>query len=459
MRNDLDLPLVVDRNHSDGVRKQIVTQLKSAILDGLLHPNDPLPSSRILAARVGVSRATVTACYQELEGEGWLHSEQGSGTFVSDIHLAVPSPGETPLAAGAPSPSLDLRPGDVDPRLIREPMWRRAWRVVTPSLAPAETAGLVSLRSHLASYLGSSRGLLCRPEEIIICSGTTEALLVLVLAFSWIGKAVAVEDPGFPPFRRLFERLGVRMVALNMLRPESVVAEITSLSPQVAAVCVTPSHQYPLGYRMSLQSREQLLEWSRRTGSILVEDDYDGEFRYDVPPLSSLAGLDPDAPTIYIGTVSKVLDPGVRIAYLRVPPVLLPSALEARESLGPSVSTPAQQALVEFLRSGELARHVARVRRVYADRRRTALRELQAIPAIRSIHGIDAGLHVVINFAAGIRTSDIVQRAAARGLLLADMDEFRFVPDPTSPALVVGYGAHTAAELRRAVELLAGCFD
>lgn len=459
MRTDLNLPLAIDRDSPDGIRTQIVGQLRSAIRDGLLRPQDPLPSSRVLAARLGVARATVTACYEQLEGEGWLHSEQGSGTFVTDAHQEAALSKDAAPVADEPPGTLSLRPGDIDPRLVDATMWRRAWRSVTPSSAPAEPAGLASLRTELAGYLGSSRGLLCRPEEIVVCSGTNEALLLLAFAFGWIGDTVAVEDPGYLPLRALLEKVGVTPVAVDMARPDEVPDDLAALSPKPAAVCLTPSHQYPLGHRMSVPTRERLLEWARSSGTVLVEDDYDGEFRYDVPPLSSLAGLDPAAPTVYLGTLSKVLDPGLRLAYLRVPPALLPAVLDARTRLGSSVSTPSQQVLVELLRSGELARHIARVRRTYADRRRAALRALEAIPAIRAVHGIEAGLHVVVDLAPGISAADVVDRAAARGLLLADLDEFRFVPDPQHPALVVGYGTHAPAELRRAIGVLADCLD
>lgn len=462
MRSDLNLPLTVDRADGATVREQVTRQLREAISGGVLGEGEVLPSSRVLASRLGIARSTVCACYQELEGEGWIHSAQGAGTYVADrVAQAATTPRATDavsVPAAHPLPErLDLRPGDTDPALVEPAGWRRAWRDVTPSAAPPPAAGLPELRSRLAGYLGSSRGLRCEADEIVVCSGTIEALLLVGLALGWSGGTVAVEDPGYPPVRRLLARLRATCEPVDATRPTALPDVLAALSRPPVAVYLTPSHQYPLGHRIPLEARHRLLAWSRATGAVLVEDDYDGEFRYDVPPLSSLAGLDPTAGTIYLGTMSKVLDPGLRLAYLRVPRHLLDDILAARDDLGPCVAAPAQQAVATLLRTGELARHIARVRRVYADRRRVLLQALLTVPGVLDVRGLEAGLHVVAELAQGLSAAAVVDEARSLGVHVADMDEFRTVADPTSPAIVLSYGTSSPQELRRAVDTIARC--
>ena len=321
----------------------MTSQLRRAITDGLLRAGDPLPSTRVLAQRLGIARSTVVACYLELEGEGWVSSSHGAGTFVTDMLTARPF--RQPARPGRRRwpDALELRPGDLDPCLVPMPEWRRAWRGVAPAGVPAPAAGTDELRADLAGYLASSRGLRCRPEEIVVCAGTAEALLVLALGLGWAGRTVAVEDPGYPPVRRLLAKLGTTVTPLDVTEPAAVPRRLTELNPKTAAVYLTPSHQYPLGHRMTVEDRHAVLTWSQASGAVLIEDDYDGEFRFDISPVSSMAGMRPDARVAYIGTMSKVLDPGLRLTYLRVPPALLPDVLDARESLTSTVSIQVQQ--------------------------------------------------------------------------------------------------------------------
>ena len=459
MRTDLDIPLEIDRSSAEPVGRQVASQLRHAIADGLLRSGDPLPSTRVLAQRLGIARSTVVACYLELEGEGWVNSSHGAGTFVTD-RLTASLSARLPAPAGAAGPgALELRPGDLDPGLVPMSEWRRAWRGVAPAGVPAPAAGSDELRTDLAGYLASSRGLRCRPEEIVVCAGTAEALLVLALGLHWAGRTVAVEDPGYPPVRRLLAKLGTTVAPLDVTEPAAVPRRLTELTPDTAAVYLTPSHQYPLGHRMTVEDRHAVLTWSAATGAVLIEDDYDGEFRFDIPPVSSMAGLRPDARVAYLGTMSKVLDPGLRLAYLRVPPALMPDVLDARESLASTVSVQVQQAVSQFIRSGELARHIARMRRVYADRRRVLLGALATVPCVTNIAGLEAGLHALVDLDPALPASAIVRAAAARGLRIADLDEFRARPDPARPAILISYSSGEPAGLRRAGDILKECVE
>lgn len=461
MRTDLDIPLDIDRTSAEPVGRQVASQLRQAIADGLLRAGDPLPSTRVLAQRLGIARSTVVACYLELEGEGLVSSSHGAGTFVTGVltaSLSASQPASLPAPAGAAGrDALELRPGDLDPCLVPMSEWRRAWRGVAPAGVPAPAAGTDELRADLAGYLASSRGLRCRPEEIVVCAGTAESLLVLALGLRWAGRTVAVEDPGYPPVRRLLAKLGTTVAPLDVTEPAAVPRRLAELDPQTAAVYLTPSHQYPLGHRMTVEDRHAVLAWAQASGAVLIEDDYDGEFRFDIPPVSSLAGMRPDARVAYLGTMSKVLDPGLRLAYLRVPPALIPEVLDARESLASTVSIQVQQAVSQFIRSGELARHIARMRRVYADRRRVLLGVLATVPGVTNIAGLEAGLHALVELDPALPASAIAAAAAARGLRIADLDEFRARPDPAHPAILISYSSGEPSGLRRAGDILREC--
>lgn len=467
MRADLDIPIHIDRSSAEPVGRQVTVQLRQAMADGMLRAGDPLPSTRLLARRLGVARSTVVACYLELEGEGWVTSSHGAGTYVADAIPAGSAPSARapadrdaiaePLPAVTADGALELRPGDLDPRLVSTAEWRRSWQGTVPAGVPAPPAGTAELRADLAGYLASSRGLRCRPEEIIVCAGTQEALLVLALGLRWARRAVAVEDPGYPPVRRLLTALGSAVVPLDVSEAGHAPARLAALDPAPAAVYLTPSHQYPLGHRMTTQDRDTVLDWSDATGAVLIEDDYDSEFRFDVAPVPSMAGMRPDSRVAYLGTMSKVLDPGLRVAYARVPPVLLPAALEARETVGTTVPTPVQQAVSRFIRSGELSRHIARMRRVYAERRRVLRGVLADVPGIVRIGGLEAGLHALVELDPRLRAADIVAAAAAHGLSVADLDEFRTCPDLTRPGLLISYSSGEPAGLRRAGQILSEC--
>jgi GntR family transcriptional regulator/MocR family aminotransferase len=280
-------------------------------------------------------------------------------------------------------------------------------------------------------------------------------LVVLATAFDWHGSVLAVEDPGYPAVRAALTRVGVRWVPIDSRVPEEFVSQLAGLSEPVAAAYVTPSHQYPLGHRLDPGSRRDLLDWASRTSSMIIEDDYDGEFRFGVPPLPSFAGMDPRANVIYMGTMSKVLDPGLRLTYLRVPRHLSGPVAEARSDLGSTVAAPVQQFVTDLLVSGELTRHIARVRRIYADRRRILLEALKCVPAVQDVRGMDAGLHVVAVLRPDRHAAAIRGAARERGVLIADLDEYRATPDSSSPAIVLGYGKSTSSQIRTAIRTLA----
>lgn len=456
--DDIDLPVQIDRDDPTPARTQLLGQLKRVIVDGVLRPGAPIPSSRALARSLGLARSTVLACYLELEGEGYIEAIHGAGTFVAErgtqkAALEVPSSqGGSPTAVDV----IDLRPGDLDPALVSGTMWRTMWRAGMPVSAPPPAAGMADLRHALAAYLGSSRGLACLPEEIVLCAGAAEAIVLLAHALEWRSAGpVAVEDPGYPAIREAISMAGVRWTPFDATDGDQYVSAISGLADVPAAVYLTPSHQYPLGHRLSVQARADLLDWSAKSGAVLLEDDYDSEFRFGVPPITSLAGMDPVSSTIYVGTVSKILDPGLRITYLRVPPHLLDRVLLARKAFGPTVSSQAQAGLQLVLTEGILGQHVARVRRAYRDRRRAVVGAAQKLPVETAIRGADAGLHLVIDLPGWVDTTKLARHAERRGVLVATLDEYHVTARPESASLVIGYAKSTPTQIRRAFAQIA----
>lgn len=455
-------PIVLDRSSSTALRVQLVEQIKIAIESGALAPDDPLPSTRSGAEALGIARNTVLASYLELEGDGWVYSIQGSGTFVarrspgSPHSAAIDIPREP--AAADETGSFDMRPGSLDPSLILTDGWRSAWRNISPSPTAPPPCGLASLRSSLAEYLRSARGLACDPSEIIVCAGTSEAITLLGLALQWHGQPVAIEDPGYIAVRQILRRIGATCVPIDVTRPELVPDVLESTRPVPVAIYLTPSHQFPLGHRMEEHDRRQIVEWANRTGSVVIEDDYDGEFRFGVAPLPSMAGIDPHANTVYVGTMSKVLDPALRMAYLRVPPHLKEVVTASRDDMGSTVAGPVQAAVVHLLRTGEFSRHIARVRRIYSDRRKTLLRALSDIPAVVGILGIEAGLHVVCQFESYVDVPSLVSQLSNEGVLVQDLDDLMLSARerrlPGAPAIVMHYGGLTPARIRQAVDIM-----
>ncbi|CAN5801344.1 PLP-dependent aminotransferase family protein [soil metagenome] len=453
----LNVDVTLDRASGVSLRRQILAQLKAAITDGVLAPGDPLPSSRSLAGSLRVSRTTVLACYQELEGDGWTYGSHGAGTFVARRDTVSVAP--TPIVdEDDDQPVYDFRPGAVDPVLVTESGWKNVWRNFDPSDLPAPPCGTRALRAALASYLTSARGLPCSLDEIIVCAGTAEALTVLAVALGWAGRDAAVEDPGYPAIRDVLRRMSVRCVALDVTDPATVPTQLAD-STGLAAVYLTPSHQYPLGHRMGQDERRAVIDWADRSGAVVIEDDYDGEFHFGIAPSTSMAGMRPESNVVYVGTMSKVLDPGLRLAYLRVPPHLVDAVGAARTDIGSTVAAPVQAGVANLLNSGQLSRHIARVRRIYGDRRRAALQALDGLPAVRALTGIDAGLHIVAGLATGINAAKVVSEAAERGVGVLDLDDFRTVPAPQRPALVLGYGRHTPSAIRAGMTLLSECAE
>ncbi|MFF5076641.1 PLP-dependent aminotransferase family protein [Actinoplanes sp. NPDC000266] len=474
-RIGLDLHLRVDREH--GLRSGLERALRDAVRRGQLSPGNRLPSSRVLALELGVSRGTVTQVYEQLAAEGFLTSEPRSGVRVAPRAGAAPGPALSPAPSFRPPvDGFDLRPGLPDLATFPRREWLAATRQVLQS-APhsvfgyGDPTGHGELRQALADYLGRSRGVITTPEHIIVCAGFTHALRVICRALRRQGASVAFEDPALPDYPAMAAESGLRV---NRIAVDGDGLLVGSLDDEVAAV-VTPAHQFPLGVTLSPRRRIQLLAWARRTGALVVEDDYEGEFRYDRQPVGALQGLAPDD-VIYCGTVSKSVAPALRIAWLAAPTRVVPALREALRRDEAHVNVIDQLVLARMIRRGELDRHLRRCRTRYRHRRDLLGRAVAArLPGAR-LSGIAAGLHAVLHLPApsgekapqagekAPRAGEKAPRAggearllgrlSAHGVAVDGLSAFYHRPGDAPLGVVIGYATPPQHEYESAVDAL-----
>jgi len=463
---EVELPIALDRSDDDGrrdLRQQVAEQLRQSIRTGSFAAGQRLPSSRALAAHLGVSRATVVAAVTELEGEGWVESRHGSGTYVAvGIETTQLEPIASQVAvrtdhADRPGRLIDLVPGRPDTSGLVDPAWRRAWRDASSAqVRPVElpAAGLDELRVAIAEHVRRARGLACRPDQVVVTAGAGDAIRLLADAAGVTGGTVAVEEPGYPSARAVLTLAGARLHPVAVDDDGLVVDGLARAPVGTRMLYLTPSHQYPLGGRLPVERRLAVLRWAAEHDVLVLEDDYDGEFRFGATPVPALASLDTGGRVAYIGTLSKVMSQGLRVAYVVVPPGLFDAVLAIREVTGTPVSEVVQRAMGSYIGNGGLRRHVARQRRIYAERRARLVRRLAGLDGVTGVAGLDAGLHAVISLPPGRDAASVVAESARAGVQVVNLDDYRMTPDPSQPGIVLGYGHATAADLDRALDLL-----
>jgi GntR family transcriptional regulator/MocR family aminotransferase len=501
-RVPVDLVLSIDPAQPDPLHRQLYAGLRLAILDRRVKPGARLPSTRTLATALGLARNTVHGAYDQLIAEGYLETRHGSGTYVAsslpDDEVAasaltptagvaaprpclertpspsrgepaarppgtaipsLPSPLATPLSAWgqriatarpapytSPSPRLpiDFRHGRPDTSQFPHDEWRR---LAARQLRQADRedlwygppAGLLSLREAIAEYLGRARGVRCVPDQVIITTGTQQAIDLTARLLVDDGDTVVVEDPCYPSARRVFTMLGASIVDVPVddhgLRTDALPEEPARL------LYTTPSHQYPLGATLPVSRRLELLAWADRQGAIVIEDDYDSEFRHAGRPLEAMQGLDRSGRVVYVGSFSKVLYPTLRLGYLIAPPALVGHAREAKRLLDLQTATAGQEALAELMESGQFEAHLRRMRRLYRTRRAVLLDALaRDLPGLATPGPSEAGLYLHVVLAAGLDETAVAERAAARGVGVYPARPY-FVRPVERPGLVLGYSA------------------
>ena len=466
--HDIDLPLTLDRSAPRSLVLQVADGLRDAVESGLVRPGDPLPSTRTLATRLGVSRGTVVAAFDQLHGEGWLVADEG-GTRVDPRvdPLALSAAGQTVRRRAAqevlsPPPAvqpIDLSPGQPDVSLVVDAAWRSAWReAATRPGTRYDPAGSAPLRSALADHVRVARGTTVTDEEVVVTAGVREGLQLVLLAVAQDrGRSltVAVEDPGYPAMRRVIRALGHRVVAVPV---DEDGLRVDLVPDDVDLALVTPGHQYPLGGAMPVARRLELLAWAREREVLVVEDDYDGELRFTGEPVPALAALDrrhDRRVVVTLGSFAKVLAPGIGVGHAIVPKPLRDTVIRLRSDLGCPVPATVQDAMTHYLASGALRRHTGRMRRRYRARRDEAVAALADLPGVR-VRPMDGGLHVVVELVDldASAERDVVARAREAGVIVAGMTDYwaeagarqDTAADLPRHGLVIGLGSPDLAE-------------
>ncbi|MGW4065559.1 MocR-like pyridoxine biosynthesis transcription factor PdxR [Amycolatopsis sp. NPDC004747] len=420
-----------------GKRAALIAALRDAVRAGRLAPGTRLPPYRSLAADLGLARNTVADAYAELVAEGWLTAVQGSGTRVAERAEPL-KPVRTPKKPpGAPKPVYNLRQGRPDATAFPRTEWlaaaRRALNVAPhDAFGPGDPRGRPELREALAQYLARARGVRTSPDRIVVCSGFAHALRLLFPAV--LRGPLAVESYGLAFHRSIFAAAGVRTIPLALDEHGARVEDL-----DVPAVLLTPAHQFPTGGPLHHDRRAAVVGHVRATGGILLEDDYDGEFRYDRKPVGAVQGLDPEH-VGYVGSVSKSLSPALRLGWLVLPGHLVDRVLAAKGEREAWASVLDQLTLAEFLTSGAYDRHIRRMRRHYRRRRDQLVTALAERAPHVTPTGIAAGLHAVLRLPPGTEKAAL-KAAAWQGLALDGLAAFRH-PDSTMSTmdgLVVGY--------------------
>lgn len=461
-----DLYVAVDPDDDAPLGVQIAASVRSAVLSGALGPGDTLPPTRALAADLGVSRGVVVSAYEQLVGEGFAAGRRGGGTVVAvrpDLRAAR-APADRPPPAPAPAPSVlvDLTPGRPATRGLQDADWRSAWRRAVaeelPGRAP-DPLGLPALREAVAVYLRRVRGVDVAADEVLITAGAGDALALVGLALGGGGRRprVVVEDPSYPTARRVLATTGVVVQPLAVDADGFRAAQLAALDPPPDAVLLTPSHQYPLGGRMPVQERVDVLRWAADRQVVVLEDDYDSEFRHRRRPLPAMASLPSTADVVLIGSWSTTLTPWLRCGWMAVRGPIGERLRGTREQLGTPVPGIQQVALAHFLSGGGFARHTARAQREYGHRRELVVAALGGRADV-SLGALDGGLHVVVHLPPDVDAAALVRAAGEQGVAVADLADYH-AGRPPSPGLVLGYGAPTDLELRRGLAVLTDLLD
>ena len=473
--------LAVDPKSPEPLYRQIYFAIREAILDGRLAPGQRLPATRTLARDLGLSRNTVVTAFEQLHAEGYVEGRTGAGSYVStilpeELLNARAAAGRTsggrrrrrgPSERGAYLAGIrtrqESRPRAFSPglpELARFPFedWARLiarrWRRPSMSfLVAADPAGYRPLREAIAQYLGAARAVSCTPDQVVVVSGAQQALDLMARVLIDPGDTVWMEEPGYPGMRGALLAAGASLAPVPIDDEGLSVAAGRKLAPAARLACVSPSHQYPLGVTMSLTRRLELLEWAREADAFILEDDYDSEYRYGGRPLAALQGLDEEGRVIYVGSLSKVMFPGLRIGYMIVPEDLVDAFIRVRVLVDTHPSSIAQAALADFIAEGYLAAHIRRMRALYAERQRMLLDVMAAGPDL-ALAPDEAGMHLVARLAKGIDDRVLSARARAEGVEAPALSTYYHGP-PDRQGLLLGYAGLGETEIRDGVERLA----
>jgi GntR family transcriptional regulator / MocR family aminotransferase len=477
-------PLIrIERKAGKPLHSQIYGAFRAAIVGRNLRPGERIPSTRALASELQISRIPVLNGFAQLLAEGYFESRIGAGTFVSS---SLPEELTPPKDHGTGSTRLRATPRPIAHRVsllqrYERPAWvvgrgafslsqpavdafpfrvwsnlvARYWRNLQPSaLEYGDPTGLKELREAIGAYLRAARGVRCEWQQIMIVSGSQQALDISARVLLDAGSDVWVEEPGYWLTRQILVSTGCRIVPVPVDNEGLDVAAGIKRCRKARAAYVAPSHQFPLGATMSASRRLQLLEWAQSSGSWIVEDDYDSEYRYDSKPIASLQGLDRSSRIIYIGTFSKVLFPSLRAGYIVIPSDLVDHFVAVRHAMDVSSPHQYQAVLADFINEGHFSRHIRRMRQAYGERRTVLVDSIQKeLGSILKVHGAEAGLHLTATLPKGYRDRAISTRAARQNLWLWPLSS-SYLGAAACQGFILGFGGTTVAEIPNGVRRL-----
>lgn len=480
--SDILASLPLERDAPTPLFRQLYTQIRAAILRGALTPGMQLPPTRALCALLSVSRQTVLNAYDQLFAEGFLSAKVGKGTFIS-AHLPIGARESAPRGLMRPlsqrgrdhaqamkyvghhsgklrafrvsMPALDLFPFDIWSRLEA-----RRWRHPDHHLGYGDPAGFAPLRELLSVYLRAARGVNCTAQQVVITSGSQQGLYLLAQLLLAPGDKVWVESPGYQGASAPLFAAGAQVCSVPVDADGMDVGYGVAHYPDARMVLATPSHQLPLGVTMTLQRRLELLRWAGASQAWIVEDDYDSEYRYTGPPLASLQGLDSADCTVYVGTLSKVLFPGLRLGYIVAPAALVDPLVRAKSVMDRHTGIVPQMVLADFMAAGHFARHIKRTREAYGERRLALVNGIEATLADELRCGpSDCGLDLCVHFRRPLDQEQVAQAALAAGIEVRPLSYYASrVATPecaTGPGLLLGFAAIAPPEIAHGLDVLA----
>ncbi len=461
MINPGTIAFSLQRDGAEPLFVQLCDQIRRRIVEAGPNADMRLPPTRALAAELGISRSTVVTAYEQLAAEGYIEGRRGSGYYVREL-AGSDAPGAATPRRDVPEPITDstalAHPGYPDLRLFPYRRWARALArsarlAPEASIASQSRFGDPALRASIARFLADWRGLEISPEQILITAGSADALETCIRTLAAPGQTIGLENPGYQPLRHIADNQGLD---IRWLPCDADGARLPdSSTPPPNLVVLTPSQQFPLGGAMPFARRLEYLQWARDSGAWIIEDDYDSEFRYAGRPIPALTSLDTAGRSIYIGTFSKVFSVSLRLGYLIMPEALVPRFAHTLSRFGIKAALPCQRALSDFIDDGDFYRHIRRVRRIYADRRRVLVDGIEHRLA-RWVEFEDhhAGMQITVRLAPGFDDREVAAEAQARGVPVTPLSIYYGGGGPQQ-GLLLGFCPHTEAEIERHVEVLA----
>lgn len=481
-------PIALSTSRGIPIYRQLYDWFRGAIVSGQLRPGQGIPSTRSLSAGLKVSRIPVLTAFEQLHAEGYLETFVGAGTRVArsipeeksslsagKVRKASPRKGMRKISDRGKAlmqrpaqcwlenlgafrvslPALDHFPTNIWSKLVA----RHARKPAEGTMAYSDPMGYMPFRKAIADYLATVRAVQCDPSQVMVVAGSQQGLQISARVLAGPGDSVWVEEPGYTGARQAFISVGARLIPVPVDQEGLNVELGIRRCPDARAVYITPSHQYPMGMTMSATRRMQLLNWAARSGSWIIEDDYDSEYRFGSRPIASLHGLDTDERVIYLGTFSKILFPALRLAYMIIPKDLVPAFSTAREASDVFSPILYQEALTDFINEGHFASHVRRMRTLYMERRDSLVAEIrEQLGSKLEVVNAEAGMHLLGLLQNGIDDTAVTRKAGENGVSALPLSMY-YMSRPRRGGLVLGYGATNATQIQAGVRSLAACIE